>query len=142
MILTAYYLVNCCSLCVTRSNSSFLFSLTNHFISFLLVSLVVLVLFIFSPLYRTSFPPKSQNVSSRIHLTSKGLSLLFLETHQYFLFTDVAFFEDSAFFFSVSPCFGCISTSIISTYATIPLTLFGFIILVFVLLLLLFKLRS
>ena len=39
------------------------FSLTNHFISFL-VSLVVLALFIFSLQEKTSFPPKPQNASS------------------------------------------------------------------------------
>ena len=40
------------------------FSLTNHFISFLLVSLVVLVLFIFSLQDKTSFPLKPRNASS------------------------------------------------------------------------------
>ena len=40
------------------------FSLTNHFISFLLVSLVVLALFIFSLKDKTSFPPKPGNASS------------------------------------------------------------------------------
>ena len=40
------------------------FSLTNHFISFLLVSLVVLALFIFSLQDKTSFPPKPRNASS------------------------------------------------------------------------------
>ena len=42
----------------------FFSSLTNHFISFLLVSLVVLVLFIFSLLDRTSFLPKPWSASS------------------------------------------------------------------------------
>ena len=40
------------------------FSLTNHFISFLLVSLVVLALFIFSLQDKTSFFPKPRNASS------------------------------------------------------------------------------
>ena len=40
------------------------FSLTNHFISFILVSLVVLALFIFSLQDKTSFPPKPRNASS------------------------------------------------------------------------------
>ena len=40
------------------------FSLTNHFISFLLVSLVVLALFIFSLQDKTNFPPKPRNASS------------------------------------------------------------------------------
>ena len=40
------------------------FSLTNHFISFLLASLVVLALFIFSLQDKTSFPPKPRNASS------------------------------------------------------------------------------
>ena len=39
------------------------FSLTNHFISFLLVSLVVVALFIFSFQDKTSFPPKPRNAS-------------------------------------------------------------------------------
>ena len=39
------------------------FSLTNHFISFLLVSLVVLALFIFSLQDKISFPPKPRNAS-------------------------------------------------------------------------------
>ena len=41
-----------------------LLSLTNHFISFLLVSLVVLALFIFSLQDKTSFRPKPRNASS------------------------------------------------------------------------------
>ena len=40
------------------------FSLTNLFISFLLVSLVVLALFIFSLQDKTSFPPRPRNASS------------------------------------------------------------------------------
>nr|CAN63917.1 hypothetical protein VITISV_019573 [Vitis vinifera] len=40
------------------------FSLTNHFISFLLVFFVVLALFIFALLDRTNFLPKPQNASS------------------------------------------------------------------------------
>ena len=40
------------------------FSLTNHFISFPLVSLVVLALFIFSIQDKTSFPLKPRNASS------------------------------------------------------------------------------
>ena len=40
------------------------FSLTNNFISFLLVSLVVLALFIFSLQDKTSFSPNPQNASS------------------------------------------------------------------------------
>ena len=39
------------------------FSLTNHFIAFLLVSLVVLALFIFSLQDMTSFPPKPRHAS-------------------------------------------------------------------------------
>ena len=41
-----------------------IFSLTNHFIFFLLMSLVVLALFIFSLQDKTSFPPKPRNASS------------------------------------------------------------------------------
>ena len=42
----------------------YFFSPTNHFISFLLVSLVVLALFIFLLQDKTSFPPKPRNTSS------------------------------------------------------------------------------
>ncbi|RVW17877.1 hypothetical protein CK203_078622 [Vitis vinifera] len=77
-------------------------SLTNHFISFLLVSLVVLALFIFSLLDRTSFRQSHEVPLLGILQTSEGLSLLFLETHRYFISADVTFFEDSPFFSTTS----------------------------------------
>ncbi|RVW79788.1 Retrovirus-related Pol polyprotein from transposon RE1 [Vitis vinifera] len=78
------------------------FSLTNHFISFLLVSLVVLALFIFSLLNRTSFPQSHEVSFLGIFQTSKGYRCYSLETHRYFISADVTFFEDSPFFSTTS----------------------------------------
>ena len=64
-ILIACYLINLCPhMCYMIRFLIHFFSLTNHFISFLLVSLVVLALFIFSLWDKTSFSPKPQNASS------------------------------------------------------------------------------
>ena len=65
VVLIACYLINRMPSSVLHDQipHSF-FSLTNHFISFLLVSLVVHVLFILSHLDGTSSPPRLQNASS------------------------------------------------------------------------------
>ena len=73
------------------------FSLTNHFISFLLMFFVVLALFIFSLLDRTNFLPQPQNASSWDTPYFKRV-IVVIQTHRYFLFADVIFFEDSPFF--------------------------------------------
>ncbi|RVW95346.1 Retrovirus-related Pol polyprotein from transposon RE1 [Vitis vinifera] len=78
-------------------------SLTNHFISFLLVSLVVLALFIFSLLDRDKLFAKAMKCLflgySRLQ---KGYRVYSLETHRYFISADVTFFEDSPFFSTTS----------------------------------------
>ncbi|RVW63226.1 Copia protein [Vitis vinifera] len=59
------------------------------------ISLLVLILL---NKMGTNFLPEPQNASSWIFQTSKGLSLLFFETHRYFVSADVTFFEYSPFF--------------------------------------------
>ncbi|RVX19450.1 Retrovirus-related Pol polyprotein from transposon TNT 1-94 [Vitis vinifera] len=76
-----------------------LFSLTNHFISFLLVFFVVLALFIFSLLDRTNFLPEPQNASSWDTPDFKRVIFVIpLRLIAIFLSADVTFFEDSPFF--------------------------------------------
>ena len=58
------WLIVCPHLYYTIGFLILFFSLTNHFISFLLVFLVVLALFIFSLLDMTNFLPEPQNASS------------------------------------------------------------------------------
>ena len=66
VVLTTCYLINRMpsSVCYMIRFLIHFFSLTNHFISFFLVSLVVLALFIFSLQDKTKFPPKPRNASS------------------------------------------------------------------------------
>ena len=78
VVLTTCYLINRMPSSILHDQipHSLLF-LPNLFISFLLVSLAVLVLFILSHLDRTSSPPRLRNASSWVLSTSEGLSLLF-----------------------------------------------------------------
>ncbi|RVW25919.1 Retrovirus-related Pol polyprotein from transposon RE2 [Vitis vinifera] len=76
-------------------------SLTNHFISFLLVSLVVLALFIFSLLDKLSAKAMKCLFLGYSRL-QKGYRCYSLETHRYFISADVTFFEDSPFFSTTS----------------------------------------
>ena len=74
-------------------------SRTNHFISFLLVSLIVLALFIFSLQDKTSFSPKPRNASSWATPDFiRVIVIIPLRLIDTFYSTDVTFFEDSPFF--------------------------------------------
>ncbi|RVW38240.1 hypothetical protein CK203_090917 [Vitis vinifera] len=102
-VLTACYLINRMPSSVLHDQFLISFSsLTNHFISFLLVSLVVLALFIFSLLDRQAFRQSHEVPLLGIFQLQKGYRCYSLETHRYFISADVTFFEDSPFFSTTS----------------------------------------
>ncbi|RVW84329.1 Retrovirus-related Pol polyprotein from transposon RE1 [Vitis vinifera] len=87
----------------------------------------------------TSSPPRLRNASSWDTLDFRRLSLLFPDTHRYFLSADVTFFEDSPFFSSSEslPISEVLPLPYISPLQMRSLVLFRFIIVDIVLLLLL-----
>ena len=76
------------------------FFLPNLFISFLLVSLAVLVLFILSPGQDKLFAKATKCIFLGYSQLQKGYRCYSPDTHRYFLSADVTFFEDSSFFSS------------------------------------------
>ena len=76
------------------------FFLPNLFISFLLVSLAVLVLFILSPGQDKLFAKATKCIFLGYSQLQKGYCCYSPDTHRYFLSADVTFFEDSPFFSS------------------------------------------
>ena len=100
-VLTACYLINRMpsSILLTKSLIPSFF-LPNLFISFLLVSLAVLVLFILSPGQDKLFAKATKCIFLGYSQLQKGYHCYSPDTHCYFLSVDVTFFENSPFFSS------------------------------------------
>ena len=76
---------------------------TNPFSAFLLVSLVVSVLFIFLLLDKTSSQTKPRSVFLGYSRLQRGYCCYSPDTHRYFVFANVTFFENSSTFPTTLP---------------------------------------